>query len=239
MVGSNTPSAMRNLAAMARHRRRGHGRAAFLTVVVATFAVAGILGWRLSRPASGTTTTAPPSTTPPSTTQRTTTSLPPVQSTTTTVPVGSLPQTPALPPAVTHGLTQRIRDLLEAIATDDVTYGIPAFFPVQAYVQTKSYSDAAHDWKTRLIPEYAVDIGALHRTIDPSGSPLRLLGYAVDDPSSIWVLPGEEFNKGPYWRVYYATVSYGAGGQRGSFTINTMISWRGEWYVSHIASFNS
>lgn len=176
-------------------------------------------------PSTTTSTTPPPSTSPPTTT--------------TTVPVGSLPQTRTLPPPITPGLTQRMRSLLKAISTGEVTYGMPAFFPILAYVQTKIYSDSAHDWRTRLIPEFASDIRALHVAIDPNGAPMRLLGYAVDDAAAVWVLPGEEFNKGPYWRVYDAVVAYGIGSTRGSFTINTLISWRGEWYVTHVASFNS
>ena len=132
-----------------------------------------------------------------------------------------------------------MRALLAAIASGDASLGVPAFFPVQAYVQTKIYSDAAHDWATRLIPEFSGDVHALHHELDPAGVPMRLLGYAVDDAAAAWVLPGEEFNKGPYWRVYYTTVAYGIGDRRGTFTVNTLISWRGEWYVAHIANFNA
>jgi hypothetical protein len=70
----------------------------------------------------------------------------------------------------------------------------------------------------------------LHADIDPHSLPIRLLGCAIDDAAAVWVLPGEEFNRGPYWRVYDTVVAYGIGRHRGSFSINTMISWRGEWY---------
>jgi hypothetical protein len=199
-----------------------------------TLLAAGALSWRITTQSGG---SPPPAT---STSTSTTANTPPPSSTTTsTQPVGSLPQTHALPPAVTPSLTKRMRDLLEAIATGNARFGVPAFFPVQAYVQTKIYSDAAHDWRTRLIPEYSSDIRALHGQIDPNNTPIHLLGYAVDDAASVWVLPGMEFNKGPYWRVYYTVVRYGVGPRSGYFTINTMISWRGEWYISHIANFNS
>ncbi len=204
----------------------------FLTVTVALGSVVGLRA--LGRGAATTTRTAAVSTSSdPTTTAATTTTTDPRPA------VGTLPQTHVLPPPVTPSLTGRMRDLLAAVATGDVGPGIPAFFPVGAYVQTKIYWDAAHDWRTRLIPEYAADIRHLHDQLDPAGRPMRLLGYAVDDAAAIWVLPGEEFNKGPYWRVYYTTVAYGIGSAKGSFTINTLISWRGEWYVAHVSNFNS
>jgi hypothetical protein len=49
------------------------------------------------------------------------------------------------------------------------------------------------------------------------------------------VVPGSEYNKLPYWRVYSAQLHYAQNGQPGSFTIASMISWRGEWYIVHLA----
>jgi hypothetical protein len=172
------------------------------------------------------------------TSSTTTSTAPPTTTTSTTVDVGTLPQTRALPPAATPGLSRRMRALLDAVATGAAGRGLPAFFPVSAYVQTKAYADAANDWRTRLVADFAADVRALHAELDPSGAPMRLRGYAVDDAAATWVLPGEEYNKGPYWRVYDTTVAFGIGRRQGTFVVNTMISWRGEWYVVHVASFN-
>ena len=51
-----------------------------------------------------------------------------------------------------------------------------------------------------------------------------------------WILPGVEYNKGSYWRVYGTTVTYTVGGESRSFPITSMISWRGEWYVVHLGA---
>lgn len=51
-----------------------------------------------------------------------------------------------------------------------------------------------------------------------------------------WILPGVEYNKGSYWRVYGAEVHYSVGGAAHFFTIASLISWRGEWYVVHLSS---
>ena len=59
----------------------------------------------------------------------------------------------------------------------------------------------------------------------------------IDVPATAqWVLPGAEYNKGSYWRVYSSQVHYTVDGRAGSFTIASMISWRGEWYIVHLAS---
>jgi hypothetical protein len=223
---------VRIVVAVSRRRRRDQSRAIVLLVVAVAIVVVAVMSWRLS--GGRETAASDPSTS-------TSTSVPATTSTTTstTVPVGSLPQTRTLPPSRTPGVERRMRALLRAVALSKVVYGIPAFFPIQAYVQTKIYGDSAHDWRTRLIPEFAADIRVLHADIDPHSLPIRLLGCAIDDAAAVWVLPGEEFNKGPYWRVYDTIVAYGIGRHRGSFSINTMISWRGEWYVAHIANFNS
>ena len=63
----------------------------------------------------------------------------------------------------------------------------------------------------------------------------RFTGVTVPDAAQ-WILPGVEYNKGSYWRVYGSTLNYAAGGRSGSFTIASMISWRGQWYVVHLAS---
>jgi hypothetical protein len=211
-------------------RRRGLIVVATLVVTASASALSLQLADRVQPATAASTTTS-------STPAPTTTSRPPP--TTTTIAVGSLPQTRALPPAITRGLTQRMRALVSAIGAGDAGLGISSFFPLHAYLQTKIYADAAHDWRTRLIPEFAADLHALHRALDPTSAPMRLLGYSVDDGAAVWVLPGEEFNKGPYWRVYDTTVSYAIGALRGSFSVNTMISWRGEWYVAHVANFNT
>jgi len=52
----------------------------------------------------------------------------------------------------------------------------------------------------------------------------------------VWVQPGEESNKGSYWRVYGTTMQYEVDGQTGSFPVTSLISWRGEWYVVHLGA---
>jgi len=204
---------------------------ATLFAAIAVFAVGSLVVHRLDASAPTTTTTT--------TVATTTTVPPPTTTTTTTVPPGDLPQTHVLPPVRTSGLDVRMTELMRAIATGNPTLGYPAFFPLAAYLQTKAGYGNDLDWHVRLLGHFDQDVATYHRELGPHAAAARLVGYTVDDTEAVWVLPGIEENKGPYWRVYYTSLTYSIGAQQGSITINTMISWRGEWYVVHLIGFNS
>jgi len=111
-----------------------------------------------------------------------------------------------------------------------------SFFPLSAYLQVKAISNPAADYRNRLIALYDLDIRALHRRV---GSGATLLAVDVPDRSATWVTSGQEYNKGPYWRVYGTRVRYRTvSGNEGSFGIFSLISWRGQWYVVHLGPIN-
>ncbi len=117
----------------------------------------------------------------------------------------------------------------------DPAEAVPFFFPVSAYIQVKAIADPVHDWQTRLVADFDADIMADHADLGPEPASAQFSSVSVP-PSAVWVRPGSEHNKGSYWRVYGSTVDYGLGGRNESFRIASMISWRGEWYVVHLAS---
>jgi hypothetical protein len=106
---------------------------------------------------------------------------------------------------------------------------------MSAYIQVKGISDPVHDYQTRLIANFDQDVEALHAALGGSAGSATLTGVTVPDAAQ-WIVPGVEYNKGSYWRVYGTNVSYTAGGQSRSFPITSMISWRGEWYVVHLGA---
>ena len=149
---------------------------------------------------------------------------------------GSLPQTPDKP-TTSPKLTEHANALWQAIVTDDPSLAAPAFFPLGAYFQVKSISNPESDYRTRLLGAYAEDIHALHAKLGTRAANAQLAGIDVPDGQAVWVQPGEEYNKGSYWRVYGANLRYTTpDGQGGSFPIASLISWRGEWYVVHLSS---
>ena len=161
-----------------------------------------------------------------------------VPATTTTDP-GTLPQTMAEPTAVDPVFQAHVQALWRAVVDGDPSEAMGFFFPLSAYVQVKAIADPVHDWQTRLVADFDADVLADHAALGPGAASAAFTSVSVSvsvPPGATWVLPGAEYNKGSYWRVYGSVVHYTVGGRDGSFVIASMISWRGEWYVVHLAT---
>jgi hypothetical protein len=146
---------------------------------------------------------------------------------------GTLPQTSVLPSQDDPSFRARISALWQAVVDGNPSEGSTAFFPLAAYIQVKAIGDPVHDYQTRLVADYDQDIQSLHAQVVAWGGAASFVSVVVP-PAAEWIRPGVEYNKGSYWRVYGTTVTYQAGGQRHSFVIHSLISWRGEWYVVHL-----
>jgi hypothetical protein len=164
----------------------------------------------------------------------TTTTTAPAPTTTTTVDPGTLPQTMDQPTTTDPQFVAGIQSFWQAIVTDNPATALPFFFPLTAYQQVKAISNPASDWQQRLVGAYQQDIHTLHASLGAGAATAQLAGIDVP-PGAQWVQPGAEYNKLPYWRIYGSTVRYTAAGRPGSFRIASMISWRGRWYIVHLA----
>jgi len=157
---------------------------------------------------------------------------PTTTSTTAAVDPGTLPQTPDRPSSIDRAFLARMQHLWQAIVTGDPSVALPAFFPLSAYVQVKALAQPASDWQNRLVAQYDRDIAGLHAGLGGSAPAARLVGVTVPDAAT-WVVPGAEFNRIGYWRVYNTTMSYTVSGRPSAFVVISLISWRGQWYVVH------
>jgi hypothetical protein len=128
-----------------------------------------------------------------------------------------------------------VRELWRAVVDGRPVEARPFFFPLRAYIQVKGISDPVHDYQTRLIPNFDQDVEALHAAMGASAQSARFTGVTVPNAAR-WIVPGVEYNKGSYWRVYGTAVTYTVDGESRSFPITSMISWRGEWYVVHLGA---
>jgi len=190
-------------------------------------------------------TTTAPTTTAPTTTAPTTTIVSPTTgapapngigsgpSTKAIIDPGSLPQTGDKPSGSDAGFQSRMRLLVQAVASGDASAALPAFFPLRAYDQVKAVRDPAADWQGRLISLYDADIANLHASLGSAARSMQFLGADVPDAAAGWVGPGAEVNRIGYWRVYDTRVRYSVSGGTASFTVISLISWRGQWYVVH------
>jgi hypothetical protein len=170
----------------------------------------------------------------PTTTAVSTTTVP-----TTTAPAsdpGALPQTDEQPTASGATFTAGVDGLWEAIKQDRPELGLPFFFPKSAYLQVKAIGDPAGDYQNRLIANFEDDVHTLHAQLGANAANAKFVGITVPNDQAVFVQPGEESNKGSYWRVYGTTLQYELDGQTGSFPVTSLISWRGQWYVVHLGA---
>ncbi|MDA8270654.1 MAG: hypothetical protein M0Z39_04520 [Actinomycetota bacterium] len=180
----------------------------------------------------GTTLAAMPTTTATRAAPTTSTS-----STTTTVALvdqGLLSQTEEKPTDSGRVFDTNAQLLWNAIVSGDPQVAHPFFFPLTAYIQIKAISDPVHDYDTRLIYRYDMDLLSYHRQLVQLGGTPHLRGLSVPESSAEWISPGVEYNKGSYWRVYGSRLYYSVGGATHFFPIYSLISWRGQWYVVHV-----
>ena len=126
------------------------------------------------------------------------------------------------------------QQLWQAIVQDDPSIAMPFFFPKSAYLQVKAISNPSADYQNRLTAWYRLDIGAAHRLLGSNAASAQFVSVSVPTSDAQWIVPGVEYNKGSYYRVYGTRLTYRINGHTASFGIYSLISWRGEWYVVHL-----
>lgn len=126
--------------------------------------------------------------------------------------------------------------LWSGIRTGSIRPALPAFFPEGAYRQVKAISNASADYRSRLLGDYGLDIGAAHALLGTNAPSAQLLRVEVPGSYAHWVDPGACDNRVGYYEVPNSRVVYTEDGQVRSFGIASMISWRGVWYVVHLGA---
>ncbi|HEU5333118.1 MAG TPA: hypothetical protein VFU73_10145 [Actinocrinis sp.] len=147
---------------------------------------------------------------------------------------GTLPQTHTLPHTTDALFQANVQDLWQAIVTGDPATAMPFFFPESAYLQVKAISNPAADYQNRLIDWYRLDIQAAHALLGSQASQAQFVSVTVPTSQAAWIVPGVEYNKGSYYRVFGARLTYKLGGKTKSIGLFSLISWRGEWYIVHL-----
>jgi hypothetical protein len=149
----------------------------------------------------------------------------------------TLPQTNDRPKASGAAFDARVAALFAAIVSDSPDDAMPFFFPVHAYEQVKAIPNPAGDWRRRLVAAYARDIHKMHAKLGAEPDKATFTRIEVPEDRARWVEPNEEGNKLGYYRVYGTRILYEVDGKPRSFDVTSLISWRGEWYVVHLAGF--
>ena len=177
-----------------------------------------------------------------SSTSTTTTSTPTSTSTTTTSPVttttdpGQLPQTATKPPSSIGSLNARFASLFADIQTGNQRAADAFFFPRSAYVSMKTgtLANPTSDYDERLLAFYRLDLAAYQAALGPHPGLTSFLGVNAA-PSYAGVIPAHACeNNVAYWHLPGVRLVYKENGVVKSFSIASLISWRGVWYVVHL-----
>jgi hypothetical protein len=137
-------------------------------------------------------------------------------------------------PVIDANFTSRLANYWTHVLAGQAGPADDFFFPRTAYLQVKQLPNAGGDFDTRLYHDYRNDVIADHELVTSGGPGAKVLSVDVPQASVRWVPPGVEVNRIGYWQVSYARVNYEVGGQQRSYAIDSMISWRGQWYVVHL-----
>ena len=131
-----------------------------------------------------------------------------------------------------------MQDLWLGIVNDDMAYATKAFFPLAAYLQIKAISDPGPDYAYRLIEHYTMDIEAAHNLIFSQGNNPKFLYVATPNNNAAWIVPGYCYNKLGYWHLPGSRLVYSVNGVVHSIGIESLISWRGVYYVVHLGAIS-
>ena len=147
---------------------------------------------------------------------------------------GRLPQT-STRPATGVALAARLGPLWNALVRGDASLGRSLFFPRRAYLRMKTglLADPAADYAQRLIALYDLDLAAYHRLLTRGGTPTLVRVSAVARDAA-WIAPRGCENLIGYWHLPGVRFVYRHGARVFSVAIDSLISWRGVWYVVHL-----
>lgn len=128
-------------------------------------------------------------------------------------------------------LEQHARALLEAVIKDDPELGKDFFFPREPFTPLKDVTNPDKYW-VQLYAIYKRDVRELHRKRrDWTGA--RFESFELGTPPS-WVKPGDEYNKIGYYRTFRGRLRYAVGDRKAHFDVATIISWNGQWFITHL-----
>jgi hypothetical protein len=149
-----------------------------------------------------------------------------------------LPQTDDRPSTSSPYFQKRIELLARAIVEDNPELAVSTFFPLVAYRQVKDVARPERDYELRLLANFRRDIHDYHKKLGRDASQAKLAGVDVPEESARFMKPGSEGNKVGYFRVLRSTLRFTLpSGHEKKLELTSLISWRGEWYVVHVAGF--
>lgn len=139
------------------------------------------------------------------------------------------------PALSTPTLEAHARSLLEAVANDDPELARDFFFPREPFKPLKDVADPDRYWR-QLFGAFKRDIHELHlKRKNWAGARFDAISLGT---APTWVRAGDEYNKIGYYRTFHARLRYRMGEKTDAVDVHTIISWQGEWYITHLSPVN-
>jgi len=128
-------------------------------------------------------------------------------------------------------LQQRAAALFAAVVADTPGLAEPFWFPQDPFLILKNVRDPAAYWR-QLHDTYEDDIRNLHAQ-RASWAGTSFVGFD-EGTSPKWMPPGGEHNHIGYYRSFKGHVQYAAPDGPASFEVAVLITWQGQWFVTHL-----
>lgn len=150
-----------------------------------------------------------------------------------------LPQSDEKPATASPSFKRRMRALARAILSGEISQARQSFFPLTAYAQVKGVQHPERDYHNRLLAHFERDLKKYHRDLGDQAVQATFLGATVPMTRAEWMKRGSEGNRLGYYRVRHSKLRLKLmNGEERVFDLASLISWRGEWYVVHLAGFD-
>ncbi len=136
------------------------------------------------------------------------------------------------PLTVDPSLAARAQAVFAALERGDAAAADALYFPRAPFLALKGGKNPARYYKY-LLDVYHADLAKVARR-HALWSRTRLLGLDVA-ATPVWVEPGQESNALGYYKLRGAALRYELNGEPFEIVIDTMITWQGRWYITHLA----
>ncbi len=135
------------------------------------------------------------------------------------------------PPPGVGTAEARARTVVDALRAGKPELANAFFFPAAEFGEVKAAKDPSAIFR-RLIGLYHGDLLALRKTLkDPEH--VEFVSFRLANGRN-WIERFKEANKLPYWAVYGSTVMLRDAGRLVTVKVRVMISWKGQWVVTHL-----
>ena len=127
--------------------------------------------------------------------------------------------------------TERARLLVRAIRENKSDVATPFFYPRAEFPKVKAIKDPDGYFR-QLMKVYLGDVAIMRKGLSRPDT-IEFVEFKLSGARR-WVEKFKEANKRPYWAAYKSMIVVRDNGKRKTLPVRVMISWEGQWYVTHL-----